>query len=103
MTDFSALEARVNASVVSRVANAQALFAGVPQPVTVVFDAAAERNQIGTMGIVTSSPAIGLPTASVPSSVEDMAVAVRGLNYRVAEHMADGSGWSTLYLTGGTP
>lgn len=64
---------------------------------SVIFDNAYIRADVGT-GMATTSPAITLPTASVPASPRGKAVAVGGVNYKVAAHEPDGTGMSVLFL-----
>lgn len=75
-----------------------ALFDGVSEPVTVIFDGAAERSVLGELGMGTTSPAITLATQDVPPNVVGRALTVDGVRYEVAENQPDGTGVSTLFL-----
>lgn len=67
------------------------------ETVTAIFDEEYVTASAG-LGLASTSPALVLPSASVPASPEGKAVVVRGASYTVAEHRPDGTGMSLLLL-----
>lgn len=65
--------------------------------VTAIFDEAYVTASAG-LGLAATSPALVLPSDSVPATPEGAAVVVRGASYSVAEHRPDGTGGSVLLL-----
>lgn len=93
---FAALETRVNSAVFNRLSNVECVLSGIT--VSGIFDQAYDVAGAGLSGLSSSTPAFTLPTSAVPASPVGMALAVRGVNYAVAEHQPDGSGLSVLIL-----
>lgn len=93
---FAALEARVNQSVFSRLANAQADFGGGLVPV--IFDNAYAHGGVGPIGMAGTQPMATLKTADVPANPIGQTVTINAIAYAIAEHQPDGAGVSTLFL-----
>lgn len=66
--------------------------------VTAVFDADYASAGAGPLGLASTSPALTVPTASVPASPVGKPAVVRGVSYTIAEHHPDGTGMSVLLL-----
>ena len=94
-TNFAAAIARLNASVLSCLPNAQAVLGGVAHNVLFVDPYASAS--VG-MGMATSQPSIQMATADVPSSPVGQAVTVNAVPYTIATHQPDGHGLSVLLL-----
>jgi hypothetical protein len=108
MTGFAALEARVNASVVGRIANCTATIVE-PSDVaggtfTGIFDAAYQVIDQAS-GIPSSAPVLTAQISDFPGSVVDaldqgdnVALEIAGDSYVVVEPQPDGTGMTRLRL-----
>lgn len=96
MPRFAAMEARANAAVMRRLANADATVGG--HAVQGVFDNAHTLGAAGPFGVATTQPRLTCATAQVPADPVGQAVVVAGGSYVVAEHQPDGTGISVLLL-----
>jgi len=93
---FAALEARVNASVFSRMANASALLGGVS--VDGIFDGGYQLATVGAAGMAGSLPSFTVPTGAVPVNPVGLPLTINAIAYTIAAHEPDGTGASALYL-----
>jgi hypothetical protein len=66
--------------------------------VTAVFDVEYVRADAGPLGMASTSPALTVPTDSVPASPIGKPVVARSVSYTIAEHISDGTGMSILIL-----
>ena len=66
--------------------------------VMVIFDAAYEAANVGSMVMASTQPAITLATVKVPASAVGQTVVVAGKSYTIAAHEPDGTGISVLYI-----
>lgn len=99
MSAFAAAEARANAAVLRRLANATFDIGGQQQPC--IFDngyALGAAGPFAGMGIATTQPRLTCATASLPADPVGAAVVVGAVSYVVAEHHPDGTGISLLLL-----
>ncbi len=64
---------------------------------TAIFDADYAVANAGG-GVASTAPVLQLRTADVPALPVGKGVVVRGVNYTIAEHQPDGTGWSLLLL-----
>jgi hypothetical protein len=88
---FAALEARVNASVLKHLSNAQATLDGFP--VQGIF----KRDYVeagGGMGMSSTAPTFRMSSFDVPINPVGKLLIVNGVTYRVAAHEPDGTGVS---------
>lgn len=92
---FAALEARVNAAVFARLANADATLNGVA--VVGIFDNGYDEQAIA-MGISGTAPLYTLASSAVPSGVIGMSLVIGATTYKVVESMPDGTGITRLQL-----
>lgn len=92
---FAALEARVNAAVFKRLANADATLNGVP--VQGIFDAEYALEDLGG-GVAASGPVFTLASSAVPANVAGATLVVGAVTYKVVEPMPDGTGVTVLRL-----
>jgi hypothetical protein len=108
MTGFAALETRVNAAVVGRLANATATIVEpsdvVGETFTGIFDAAYQVIDQAT-GIPSSAPVLTAQVSDFPDSVVDaleegdtVSFNIAGVTYAVVEPQPDGTGMTTLRL-----
>ena len=67
--------------------------------VRVIFDARTDQQFVGA-GALSAVPQVQIATASVPAAVEGAALEIPQGSYTVREHIADGTGLSTLLLRG---
>lgn len=65
---------------------------------TVIFDAAYNAANIGSMVMASTQPAITLATVKVPANPVGQSVVMGGKTYTIAAHEPDGTGISTLML-----
>jgi hypothetical protein len=66
--------------------------------VSVLFDDAYARGDVGPFGMASSAPTLIMPTFEVPTSPVGLPVVVKGISYTVAAHEPDGTGISRLLL-----
>lgn len=92
---FAALEARVNAAVMSRLSNADATLGGVA--VQGIFDNAYAVLDVGGENYSTG-PAFTLASTVVPDSVAGLTLVHNAVAYKVVEPMPDGAGLTVLRL-----
>lgn len=92
---FAALETRVNAAVLARLANARVLLGGVD--VDVIFENPSATAG-GGLGMASTAPTVKLLTASVPANPVGQTFDVAGVTWEIADHDPDGTGWSVLVL-----
>lgn len=95
MTAFAALEARVNAAALAKLANAAGVLDGVA--VEGIFDNAYMVSD-GGVGMASAGPAFTLATWSVPDAPYGKQFVHDSITYTVAEHQPDGRGMSVLFL-----
>lgn len=100
-TDFAALEARLNTTVMKTLANTAATLGG--QPVAGILTAGFDDLTYAGPGPAGSSPSLVLPAASVPAKPDGLQLVITsGVaqgNYKVTSHEPDGTGFVTLHLT----
>lgn len=99
MSAFAAAEARANAAVLRRLANATFDIGGQQHPC--IFDnghAVALGGPFDGMGVSTTQPRLTCATASLPADPVGATVVVGAASYVVAEHQPDGTGMSVLTL-----
>lgn len=94
-TPFAALEARLNASAIKRMANARVSLGGAD--VDVVFDNPSAVSG-GGLGMQTTAPTLEMLTAQVPADWEGKTFVHNGTTWAMVEHEPDGTGWSVLVL-----
>lgn len=92
---YASLEARLNASVLKHLANVTVSLGGVD--VGGVFSNVHAVTG-GGMGMSTTTPALQVPTSSVPGSPVGQSITINGVSYAIAAHEPDGTGMSTLVL-----
>ncbi len=92
-TPFAALEARVNAGVFARLANATADFGGGN-----VVDGIFEDEYIAALGIESSGPRFSCLVSALPAGYRSASPVIRGAAYVVGEANPDGAGMTTLIL-----
>lgn len=97
MSRFVAIEARANAAILRRLANADVTFSGQSAQAC-VFDNGYALAAVGPFGMAGAQPRLTLPTAAVPANPVGQACTVAGGSYTVAEHQPDGTGISVLLL-----
>lgn len=68
------------------------------EPVTLLYNAPAQVNQMGGAGAAVVEHTAWLPTASVPSAWLDAPLVISEGTFKVKQHMPDGLGGSVLYL-----
>ncbi len=90
---FAALEARINAAVVSHLANATADFGG---GVTVDGEFSGEYSEAG--GISGSSPSIRCDSAAVAFAVQGAFLTIAAVSYTITSLEPDGTGMTFLRL-----
>lgn len=76
----------------------EAVFAGVNEPVHVIFDDAYAVSSVGELGMATTHPTLLLPAAVVPDAVRGMQVQVAGRHFVVEDAQPDGTGMTLLIL-----
>jgi hypothetical protein len=99
MSAFAVAEARANAAVLRRLANASFDIGGQQHPC--IFDNGHTLGAVGPfagMGIATTQPRLTCATAALPADPVGAAVVVGAASYNVAEHQPDGTGISLLLL-----
>lgn len=99
---FAAREVRVNQAVFKHLANATAALNG-GAAVSVMFDNAYARADVGGLGMASTQPAVTLPTAAVPASPRGKSAVVTSAqhgaqNFKIVDHEPDGTGVSVLFL-----
>jgi hypothetical protein len=62
--------------------------------VRVIFD----RAYVDMMGIASTAPRAGLPTADASAATQASVLEIGGATYRVVSVEPDGTGWTTLIL-----
>ncbi|GAA4419921.1 head-tail joining protein [Acidovorax lacteus] len=67
-------------------------------PVRVIHEAPVGAGSVGPFGMTEVRPTAGLPTAVLVGDPVGKVLQIGSTPYRVAEHSADGTGWSTLVL-----
>lgn len=92
---FSALESRINASVLKHLANAQATLGGVA--VQGIFKRAYVESGAG-MGMASTAPTFRLASIDVPASPVGLPLVIDGVNYAIAAPEPDGTGMTLLIL-----
>lgn len=95
-TPFAALEQRLNAAVMRRLANVVATVDGVQ--VAGIFADPYALGQVGLAGIAATQPTLTLPTASLAAEPVGQTVTIGTAAYTVAAHEPDGTGLSRLLL-----
>ena len=97
---FAALVARVNASVMSRLADTEATLAGVA--VTGILESGFEDASLAGFGVAGSSPRFTLAAASVPARPEGLPLVITSGpgagSYKVGNAYPDATGLTTLHL-----
>lgn len=98
--DFSTLEARVNASVVRRLANREASFVqkggGTARPLKGIFD---DEYVVVMDGMAAgSTPAFIVISGDLPAQPGGGTLTINGTTYSVVEPMPDGTGLIALRL-----
>lgn len=100
-TPFAALERRVNDTVLTTLANAQASLGG-GKAMPAIFDAAYILGDVGHTGMASCAPALTVATDMLPTPIVGQPVTVTTgtgtANWMVAEHHPDGAGLSVLLL-----
>ena len=96
MPAFAVAEARANAAVLRRLANASFDIGGQQHPC--IFDNGHALGSVGPIGIATNQPRLTCATAALPADPVGAAVVVGAASYTVAEHQPDGTGISLLLL-----
>ncbi len=97
LAPFAAIESRVNAAVFARLANAEVSIDGGPL-VAGIFDAEYAVGSVGDLGMASSSPAVLVPDAAVPSAPVGKPVTVRDVAYVIGAAEPDGVGATRLLL-----
>lgn len=95
LSPFAALEARVNGAVLSRLANAEAVYEG-GQPFGVVFDTEA-AGVLGGEAVDIGSCSVGFCIANTPGLVSGSELAIGGAVFVVSGQVQpDAGGWVNL-------
>ena len=93
---FQTLQARINASVLSRLGDGAALLDGVA--VHGVFDAAYSVGNVGQLGMSSTEPVYVLAASDVPQSPVGCTLTFGGASYAVTACKPDGHGMVVLML-----
>ena len=97
---FDRLEARMNRAAMVKLANAIAVIPGVPDPVSVIFDAEYKAGMVG-IGMGAAQPQMVISTADVPEEFIDTTITVNGAAWVVTDRKPDGeqpTGLTLVYL-----
>lgn len=95
-TPFAALEQRLNAAIMRRLANVVATVGGVQH--AGLFESGYALGAVGPAGIATTQPTLTLPTSALVGEVVGQEVTIGAAAYIVAAHEPDGTGLSRLLL-----
>lgn len=91
---FAALEARVNAAVFARLANATADFGG-----GVMVDGVFDNPYAEAFGLVGGSwPTFAADSSALPALTEGLPLTIGAVAYKVAEAHPDGAGGTVIQL-----
>lgn len=96
---FEAIEARANAALMNKLANATAVIGG--RELRVIFDSPFKVAPVGYAGMAASTPQITMFTADVPANFIGSVIAVDDVEWAVADREPDGAkvaGWTTVPL-----
>ena len=93
---FAALQTRLNAAVLARLANAYATLGGAS--VAGIYDSPYARQTAGEYGMASTQPTLTVSSADAGSTPAGLAVVVNSLAYTVTHAEPDGSGLTRLYL-----
>lgn len=97
LSPFAILESRVSRAVFSRLANAAVSIDG-GDAFSGIFDDGYTTGSVGSLGMASSSPAVLVPAALVPTAPVGKTIAVNGMAYVVAASEPDGTGVTRLLL-----
>lgn len=91
-----ALQTRTNAGALAMFGELVTL--ALTTGIRATFDEPYTRGQVGDTGMASSSPALTVATADVPTSPVGKTAVVRGIDFVVVAHEPDGFGLTRLLL-----